>query len=162
MPQKKKKKKKKKILSEIINYDLYFSPTGIRNVLISSKIEKKKKKTRQIIEFRAFLWGCCREKKEREKKTRDRITEVFHFQYVRDFGITINMETKPKWLFTLESLFSLHYVTIKYSPERTGTFVGLFDVLLSIMIYASEQKKVRSFLHDPIIRLRMYQDGDSL
>ena len=50
---------------------------------------------------------------------------------------------------------------MKYSPERTGTFVGLFDVLLSIMIYASEQKKVRSFLHDPIIRLRMYQDGDS-
>ena len=49
---------------------------------------------------------------------------------------------------------------MKYSPERTGTFVGLFDVLLSIMIYASEQKKVRSFLHDPIIRLRMYQDGD--
>ena len=30
-------------------------------------------------------------------------------------------------------------------PERTGTFVGLFDVLLSIMISASEQKKVRSF-----------------
>ena len=60
----------------------------------------------------------------------------------------------------LESLFSLHYLTTKYSPERTGTFVGLFDVLLSIMIYAREQKKVRSFLHDPIIRLRMYQDGD--
>ena len=44
-----KKKKKKKILSVIINCDLYFSPTGIKNVLISSKIKKKKN-----IEFRAF------------------------------------------------------------------------------------------------------------
>ena len=34
MPQKKKK------LGGIINCDLYFSPTGIKNVLISSKIEK--------------------------------------------------------------------------------------------------------------------------
>ena len=76
---------------------------------------------------------------------------------MRDFGITINMETKPKWLSNLESLFSLHYLTTKYSPERTGTFVGLFDVLLSIMIYESEQKKGEII---PIIRLRMYQDGD--
>ena len=53
MPQKKKKKK----LGGIINCDLYFSPTGIKNVLISSKIEKKKKKKKkpqEIIEFRAF------------------------------------------------------------------------------------------------------------
>ena len=57
----------------------------------------------------------------------------------------------------LESLFSLHYLTMKYSPERTGTFFGLFDVLLSIMIYGSEQKKGEVI---PIIRLRMYQDGD--
>ena len=46
---------------------------------------------------------------------------------------------------------------MKYSPERTGTFVGLFDVLLSIMIYEGEQKKGEVI---PIIRLRMYQDGD--
>ena len=57
----------------------------------------------------------------------------------------------------LESLFSLHYLTTKYSPERTGTFVGLFDVLLSIMIYESEQKKGEII---PIIYFRMYQDGD--
>ena len=32
----------KKMVSGIINCDLYFSPTGIKNVLISSKIIKKK------------------------------------------------------------------------------------------------------------------------
>ena len=96
MPQKKKKKK----LGGIINCDLYFSPTGIKNVLISSKIEKKKKRKkknlRRLSNLGPFLEVVVEKKKRKEKKTLDRITEVFHFQYLRDFGIKINTETKPK------------------------------------------------------------------
>ena len=101
MPQKKKKEKYIYIyiFGGIINCDLYFSPTGIKNVLINTKIEKKKKKKkkhlRRLSNLGPFLEVVV-EKKTEEKKTLDRITEVFHFQYVRDFGITVNMETKPK------------------------------------------------------------------
>ena len=71
---------KNKIFGGIINCDLYFSPTGIKNVLISSKIEKKKKKKknlRRLSNLGPFLEVVV-EKKRKEKKTLDRITEVFH------------------------------------------------------------------------------------
>ena len=92
-------KKKKKKLGGRINCDLYFSPTGIKNVLISSKIEKKKKekkKTSGDYRIQGLSLRLLQRKKRKEKKTLDRITEVFHFQYLRDFGIKINTETKPK------------------------------------------------------------------
>ena len=103
MPQKKKKIKIYiyiYIFGGIINCDLYFSPTGIKNFIKNNKIKKKKKKKkkkhlRRLSNLGPFLEVVV-EKKTEEKKTLDRITEVFHFQYVRDFGITVNMETKPK------------------------------------------------------------------
>ena len=128
-------------------------------VLISSKIKKKKEKTQQIIEFRAFPWGCCRKKKERkEKKTLQRITQVFHFQYVGDFGITINMETKPKWLSNLESIFFIALCYYQIIPGKNWYF--WWTIQCSTFNHdLREQTKTGEVIS--IIHLRMYQDGDS-
>ena len=128
-------------------------------VLISSKIKKKKKKLSRSSNLGPFLEVVVGKKKERkEKKTLQRITQVFHFQYVGDFGITINMETKPKWLSNLESIFFIALCYYQIIPGKNWYF--WWTIQCSTFNHdLREQTKTGEVIS--IIHLRMYQDGDS-
>ena len=152
MPQKKKKK-----LGGIINCDLYFSPTGIKNVLISSKIEKKKK-PQEIIEFRAFPWGCCREKKERKQNP-----------WQNNWGLSFPILAG---LWNYNKYGNKTQMIVQF---REPFFIALcyYQILLGKNWHFCRTIRCSTFNHDlrertkkgeviPIIRLRMYQDGDSL
>ena len=145
----------KKVLSGIINGDLHFSPTGIKNVLISSKI--KKKKLSRLSNLGPFFLEVVVEKTRKEKKILQRITEVFHFQYVRDWNYNkYRNKTQMIVQFREPCFIALCYYEIL--PGKNWHFCRTIRCSTFSHDLRERTKKGEVI---PIIRLWVYQDGDS-